>query len=207
MLTIDYFYSSISPFTYLGHKAFEEVARKHGCAIAYKPVSLPDVFENSGALPLPKRPLVRQRYRLLELQRNAEYRNLPINLKPAYFPADATLADQCAIALVKAGSDPSDFIWKVLSGVWANEENVADETVVSGYLTALGHDAAVIVEYARSDEAAAVRVQNTKEAIAADACGVPAYVLNGEVFWGQDRIDLLEHALTSGRAPFTADQA
>jgi 2-hydroxychromene-2-carboxylate isomerase len=202
MPAIDYYFTSISPFTYLGHKAFEEMARKYGCKIAYKPFNLGQVFENSGALPLPKRPPVRQRYRLLELRRIAEYRKLPINLKPAYFPTDPTLADQCAIALVKAGKDPSEFIWKALSGVWANEENVADEAILSGYLTSLGHDAASMIKSAKSDEVAAIRVQNTADAIAADAVGSPAYVLNGEVFWGQDRIDLLDHALSTGRAPF-----
>lgn len=202
MPTIDYYFSSISPFTYLGHKAFEDVAHRHGCAIAYKPVNLAGVFENSGALPLPKRPKVRQRYRLLELRRIADYRKLPINVKPAFFPADATLADQCAIALVEAKKNPSDFIWKVLSSVWANEENIADPTLLAGHLSALGFDAPSVIEYASSNEAAAIRAQNTKEAVAADACGVPAYVLNGEVFWGQDRIDLLDFALKTQRRPF-----
>jgi 2-hydroxychromene-2-carboxylate isomerase len=204
MPTIDYYFTSISPFTYLGHKAFEAMARKHGCAIAYKPFNLGQIFENSGALPLAKRPPVRQRYRLLELQRIAEYRNLPINLKPAYFPADPTLADQCAIALVKAEQNPADFIWKALSGVWANNENVADEAVLSGYLSSLGQHVASILDFAKSEVAASLRAENTRQAIAADAVGSPAYVLNGEVFWGQDRIDLLEHALETGRPPFKA---
>jgi 2-hydroxychromene-2-carboxylate isomerase len=201
MPTIEYYFTSISPFTYLGHKAFEELAGKHGCPIDYKPVNLGGVFENSGALPLPKRPPVRQRYRLLELQRIADYRKMPINIKPAYFPADATLADQCTIALVNAGENPSEFIWKALSGVWANEENIGDETVLAGYLSSLGHETAAIINFAKSEEAAAIRAENTRAAIAADAVGSPAYVLNGEVFWGQDRIDLLDHALTTGRAP------
>ncbi len=204
MATIDYYFYSASPFTYLGHKAIEAVARKHGCAIAYKPVNLFALWEISGAVPPGKRPPVRQRYRLVELQRCADFRGMPINVKPAFWPVDATLADSCVIALLQEGKDPSEYIWKLLSGVWANEENIADEAVLKGYLEACGHNAEAVLNAAKSDEIAAIRKRNTDEAIAADAVGVPAYVLSGEVFWGQDRVDHIDHALSTGRAAYSA---
>ncbi len=201
---IDYFFTIISPFTYLGHQAICAVADKHGAELVFRPVNLGEVFATSGALPLPQRPPSRQRYRLLELQRIADMRGLPINLKPAHFPVDPTLADCTIAALVANGENPRDYMFRLFQAVWVNEENVSDETVLAKYLAESDFGAVAILDRARSDEISAVRAGNTAEAIAAGTLGSPSYVLNGEVFWGQDRIDYVDRALTTGRTPFTA---
>ena len=82
--------------------------------------------------------------------------------------------------------------------------DLANRGVIAGILTDCGFDAEAVLARAQSDEVAAIRAHNSEDAVAADAVGVPAYVLNGEVFWGQDRIELLEHALKTGRAPYRA---
>lgn len=204
MAVIDYYFYGASPFTYLGHDALAAAAERQGAKINYKPVNLFALWEISGAVPPAKRPPVRQRYRLVELQRVAEFRGLPINTKPKFWPVDTTLADQAVIALTEAGKDPRDYMGKVLSGVWAEERDLADKGVIAGILTDCGFDAETVLERAQSDAVAAIRARNSEDAVAADAVGVPAYVLNGEVFWGQDRIELLEHALKTGRPPYSA---
>jgi len=203
--SIDYFFYGASPFTYLGHQHLLEVAARHGATIAYKPVDLFALWDQSGAVLPAKRPPVRQRYRLLELQRIADMRGLPLTLKPAFWPLDVTLCDCCTIALVKSGLDPAAYVGSVLAGVWAEEANLADENEIAARLTAAGHDAETILGLAKSEKIAAVRAANTVEAIEQDAVGVPAYVLNGEVFWGQDRIEFVDHALSAERAPFSAN--
>ncbi len=204
MANIDYYFYGASPFTYLAHKAFLEMARRNGASVAYKPVRLAALWEVSGAVPPAQRPPVRQRYRLIELQRCADFRGLPINVKPAFFPVDSTLADSAAIALVEAGHDPEAYLRRVFAGVWANEENIAERATVAGYLSAEGFDAEAILTAAESDAVQAMRERNSQEAIAHDAIGVPTFVLNGEPFWGQDRIELLEAALKSGRPAYKA---
>jgi 2-hydroxychromene-2-carboxylate isomerase len=203
MPQIDYYFTCVSPFVYLGHQAIEAVAAKHGCGIAYKPVNIGAIFGNSGAKPLGERPLSRQRYRFLELQRWAAYRDLPINLKPKHFPADPTLADHAVIALLQAKRDPSAFMFSIFSAVWARDENISDPAVVEKYLTEAGFNADQMLAAAQSPDVAAIRARNTEEAIALDVVGLPAYVVQGEVFWGQDRTELVDHALTTGRAPFS----
>jgi 2-hydroxychromene-2-carboxylate isomerase len=205
MAHIDYYFAGASPFSYLGHRAIEDVARRHGHGIAYKPVNLMALWENSGGVPPAKRPPVRQRYRLVELQRAAEMRGLPINLAPRHFPVDATLADQAVIALLQARQDPSDYMFRIFSAVWARDENISDPAVIEACLDECGFDGAAMLEAAQSVDIAAIREQNTAEAIAAGAIGVPAYVLNGEVFWGQDRVEWIDHALAVGRQPFHAE--
>ena len=86
---IDYYFSFPSPWAYIGHAAFEDVAKANGCTVNYKPVLLGDLFAETGGLPLTKRHPVRQRYRLVELQRWREKRGLSFSLHPRHWPFDA----------------------------------------------------------------------------------------------------------------------
>jgi 2-hydroxychromene-2-carboxylate isomerase len=202
MRDIQYYFTASSPWVYLGHQAICELAARHGARLNAKPLRLVGVWEVSGAVPLAQRSPTRQRYRLIELQRYAELRRMPIVLKPKWAPLDATLADLCVAAILLEGADPLDFMGKLFAAFWADDRNIADEPVVASLLGASGFDPVRIIGRARGAEAAALRESHTAEAIAADAIGVPAYVLDGEVFWGQDRIDLLDRALASGRPPY-----
>jgi len=169
-----------------------------------KPVNIGPIFENSGALPIAQRPPVRQRYRRIELQRVANYRGMPIHVKPKFWPVDPTLADHTIIALVETGKDPLSYMDRVFASVWANEEDIADAGTLAIHLKAEGFDADAVLEMADKPEIAEIRARNTQEAIAADAVGLPVWVLNGEPFWGQDRLEYLDQALADGRKAFSA---
>jgi len=201
--TIDYYVYSGSPFSYLGHQAIIDVAQKHGTEVNYKPVFLPGLWKNSGAVIPAERPLVRQHYRLIELQRIAHFRGLLINIKPKYWPVDASLADLCAIAIVATGQDPAEFMSRIFKGMWVDEADMSSAEEISARLADCGHNAEDILAFANSEKAESIRQTNTNEAIAFNAVGVPAYVLDGEVFWGQDRIEYIDHALSSGRSAIT----
>lgn len=205
MTEIDYYLYGGSPFTYFGHRALIEMAHRHDAAIRYKPVDVRAIWAVSGGVPPAQRPPVRQRYRLIELQRVSEFRNLPINIQPRFFPVDTSLADRATIAIIEAGGNPADYIERVCAGVWTEDADLADRTEIAKRLTASGFDAETLLARAESEEIGAIRAKNSQDAIASDAVGVPSYVLNGEVFWGQDRLDMLEYALQTGRAPFSAE--
>lgn len=202
MRVIDYFFICSSPFAYLGHHALHEIAGRHGATIRYRPVDIMGVWESSGSVPLGKRTPTRQRYRRIELQRIAHMRGLAINLEPRHFPVDPNLADRCAIALVERGASPEGFVWKAHQGVWVNEEDIADATQLAAYLEADGHDADAVLAHAREEATADALARNTLDARDADAVGVPVYVLDGEPFWGQDRLEHLDHMLATGRPAF-----
>jgi 2-hydroxychromene-2-carboxylate isomerase len=201
---IAYYFSLLSPWAYIGHRFFVDIAQRHDAAIVYKPVLLNEVFSETGGLPLAKRHPARQAYRMLELQRWREKRKLDFHLWPKHWPFDADLANCCALAIVSAGCDPADFVQKVFSGVWERQENLADAAVLARLLREAGFTPETILVKADSNEIRAAYERNRLEAIEIGVFGAPSYVLDGEIFWGQDRLDLLDDALASGRAPFTA---
>ena len=205
--TIDYYFSLHSPWTYLGHATFLDISSRHGCAIAYRPVPLRAVFDETGGVPLPKRHPVRQRYRLMDLQRWRERRNVPLVLQPKHFPFDPALADRFLIAIVQAGGDPGRFMGEIMAGVWARNDDMTQPEAVAAVAQACGFDAQALALAADSEAVARIYEGTIAAAIAAGVFGAPSYVLDGEVFWGQDRLELLDQALASGRAAYRPDPA
>jgi 2-hydroxychromene-2-carboxylate isomerase len=199
---IDYFFSLLSPWSYLGHGHFLDIARRHDAAIVYKPVLLNEVFSETGGLPLARRHPVRQRYRSVDLQRWRDKRKLTFNLWPRHWPFEADLANALVLAIVAAGGDPSGFVQRVFVGVWEREENLADASVLEALLREAGLDPQAMLVSANSPTIREVYEGNRLEAIAIGVFGAPSYVSQGEIFWGQDRLDLLDDALASGRPPF-----
>ncbi|MEM7615129.1 MAG: DsbA family protein, partial [Pseudomonadota bacterium] len=88
MARIDYYFTPLSPFTYLAGERLEEIATRHGVDIDYKPFNLMEVGKHTGFVPLPDRPEARKTYRLQELKRISEYVGLPINLQPKHWPTN-----------------------------------------------------------------------------------------------------------------------
>lgn len=200
--SIDYYFTSVSPFTWLGQKTLVEIATRHGKEINYKPVNMAGVWEVSGSVPLNARSETRQQYRLIELQRIAVQRGLDLNTNPKYFPTDPQLADRCIISISESGGDPGECYFKVGEALWRGEQQVADADILGELLRETGFDPNVILDKANDEKSAEIRENNTKDAVAANVIGAPAYVYRGEVFWGQDRLELLEAMIVSGRQPF-----
>lgn len=202
---IDYYFSLHSPWAYIGHALFEDLAAAHQLKVNYKPVLLIEVFSETGGLPLAKRHPARQRYRMMELQRWRDKRGLKFNTKPQFFPADPRLADGVAVAAVLAGQNPEPFMRRAFAGLWEQELNLADPATVTRLADEAGLPGAKLVAQAATDEVAAAYEQNRQDAIASGVFGSPCWVLDGEVFWGQDRIELLSDALKSGRKAYTSE--
>jgi 2-hydroxychromene-2-carboxylate isomerase len=200
--TVAYFFTLGSPWSYLGHDVFVALAGKHGARIDYKPVNLAPVFAETGGLPLAKRHPVRQRYRLVELQRWRDHRKLPLNLKPLHWPLRQLLADQVVIAILDSGADPSAYLSRAFRGIWAEDRDLAEEADIAACLAAAGLEPRTLIERARQPDIVARHEANARDAISADVLGAPSYVLGGEVFWGQDRLGLLAEALSSQRQPY-----
>lgn len=201
---VDVYFSLISPWAHLGHEPFLALVAKHGLSVTWKPVQLGTLFAETGGLPLGKRAVQRQRYRMVELQRWAARRGRPLVFRPKHWPFDPDLADRSVLAILDAGADPAAFIGAAFRAVWEEESDLADHATLRELLSTHGFDAEAVLAAAQSAGTAVAYEANRAEAFAADVFGSPAYVLAGEVFWGQDRIDMLDEALTSGREPYRA---
>jgi len=201
---IDYYFSLSSPWAYIGHKVFREVVATYNLKVNHKPVILIDLFSETGGLPLVRRHPVRQRYRMVELQRWRDKRGLNFHLQPKYSPLNARLADGVVIAAIEAGYDPDRFLRRAFPAVWEDQLNLADPQTVADLADDAGLPGRALVDRSGSDAVSAAYEQNRQDAIAADVFGSPVYVLDGEVFWGQDRIELLADALKSGRKPYSS---
>lgn len=199
---IDYYFSLPSPWAYIGHVAFREAIRAHDVAVVHKPVMLGELFAETGGLPLPKRHPARQRYRMLELQRWRVKRGLDFHLQPKHWPFNPRLVDGMVIAAIEAGHDPDAFLRLAFPAVWESQRDLADPATLIELADAAGLPGKDLLARAPADAIGEIYEQNRQDALAADVFGSPAYVLDGEVFWGQDRIELLADALQSGRAPF-----
>jgi len=199
---VDYYFSFQSPWAYIGHNVFRNVAKTYDLKVNYKPVVLVDLFSETGGLPLMKRHPVRQRYRMVELQRWRDKRGLKFHLQPANWPFNARLADGVVIAAIQAGVDPEPFMRSAFAAVWEGQLNLAEPATLMQLADQSGLSGKQLVERSGSDEISTAYEQNRQDALAADVFGSPVYVLDGEVFWGQDRIELLADALKSGRPPY-----
>ncbi len=199
---IDYYFSLSSPWAYIGHRAFRKVVSDYNCKVNCKPVMLGDLFSETGGLPLVKRHPVRQRYRLLEMQRWRDKRGLVFHMKPAHVPFNPTLADQVVIAMIAEGHDPEPFLSRAFPAVWEQQRDLADSETLVALAEEAGLPGRSLIERAGSSDIAAIYARNREDAVAADVFGAPVYVLDGEAFWGQDRIELLADALKSQRKPY-----
>lgn len=195
--TIDYYFAPNSPYVYLGHERFVRIAREAGATIRVKPVDLGGkVFPVSGGLPLAKRAPQRQAYRLVELRRFSEWLGLPLNVQPKYFPVSSDDAAKLIIAVdLKDGTEPAlALTGAVARAVWVEDRNIADEAVLASLLEACGLPASRI-EDAHSQAAHERYEIDTLQAIEAGVFGAPSYVIDGEIFWGQDRLDFVQRRL------------
>lgn len=194
----EYFFAPVSPYTYLGHDAFVALARRHHVQLLLKPFDLGRVLPLSGGLPVSQRAPQRQNYRLVELKRWSEFRNLPVNLSPRFFPVSGELASRLIVAVQLAhGTDRALALVKLVAqAVWVDEANIADEATLARLAESLELDGATLLKAAMGANVQSTVVQHTDEAIAAGVFGSPWYVYDGEPFWGQDRLDFVERAFS-----------
>ena len=198
-LVVDYYFSPQSPWTYLGHDRFAAIAKAAGARVNVRPVDLGKVFPVSGGLPLPKRAPQRQAYRLVELRRFAEHLALPLNLQPKFFPVVGDAAARLIIAVdAHEGSDAAMALASaLLRAVWAEERDIADPRELAAALAALRLPAQRLADA----QAPAVQTRydtDSQRAIDAGVFGAPSYLVDGELFWGQDRLDFLQRRLARG---------
>ena len=196
MAHIDYYFSVLSPFTYLAGTRLEEIASRHGAGITYKPFDIMALFPRTGGLAPKDRHPSRLEYRMQELIRQSKNLNMPMNLKPAHFPTNAAPASYAFVAAQNAGGgDLGALAHGILRACWVEEKDIAEDAVIKDCLQAAGFDPSLadsgLLQGAETYGA------NLEAAVDAGVFGSPFYVTSdGQRFWGQDRLDDLDTHLS-----------
>ena len=193
MAHIDYFFSTISPFTYLAGLRMEGVAARHGATISYKPVDLlGSVLPRTGGVAPKDRHPARLELRAQELRRQARKHGLPMDLDPPFRAVNAAPSAYAFIAAKQAGGgDLGRLVHAFTGAVWRDRRDIAEDEVIAACLAEAGFDPGLagMAMLAGAEE----YVRNTEDAVAAGVFGAPFYIVDGtEKFWGQDRIEDLD---------------
>jgi 2-hydroxychromene-2-carboxylate isomerase len=197
--TVDYYFTVISPFSYLGHGRFAEIVAKRRATVNVKPIDLGKIFPVSGGLPLKQRAPQRQAYRLVELARWRDALGVPITLEPRFFPAPPEASALLIVATDAAhgAAAAMDMALALYRACWVEEKNVADAETLRAIARAQDRDPDRLMS---ADAAAAAKAKYeaySQEAIERGVFGAPSYVVDGQIFWGQDRLEFVDRALAA----------
>ena len=191
MAHIDYYFATLSPFTYLSGTRPAEVAKKNGATITYKPLDIMALFGRTGGTPPKDRHPNRQAYRLQDMKRRAKLLGQPMNVKPAFWPTNGAPSSYAIIAAQNTGADVADLVKAIGAACWADERDISQDDVVRDCLQKTGFDPALADKDMMTS--ADTFAKNLEDAVGAGAFGAPFFITDsGQCFWGEDRIDDLD---------------
>lgn len=203
-MQIEYFYALASPWAFLGQREFLHIAAKHGATIVPYVIDYDHMFEAAGTIPLPKRPQRRKDYRQVELRRWSAFRQVPLNPRPRFYNGEVSEPDEgeaarMVVAAKRAGLDSLGLSYAIMRAVWAEERFPFERGELLAIAASLGMDGAALLAAADSPAVRAEYEANTEYSIRRGVFGMPTYIVDdGDIFWGQDRLELLEWCLANG---------
>jgi 2-hydroxychromene-2-carboxylate isomerase len=198
---IDYYFSFISLWSYVGSLVFQDIVKRHDAQVTFKPIELLKVFAAGGGKPVRERPAQRQAYRLVEMQRWRIKRSIPLTLHPKFYPADPARGHRMLLAALRGGQDVAAFAHAGLKAVWADELNIEDMGTLVALADRSGLDGAALLAAADDPALHEREASLTREAIRRQLFGAPFYFYRDEPFWGQDRLEHLDEALSTNAPP------
>ncbi len=202
MKTIDYYYSTRSNFTYLGAGKLNVLAQKYNRKIVHRPIILSVTMPAIGGRPFDERPTMLRNYAMNDALRWAEFLNIPLQREPIHHDGPVELPSGIVIAAQRAKERGEDgdldlLSLKVVEALWKDDRDIADEAVIFELCEATGfRDTRALIAEALSPGVQAELQRNCREAIMRGVIGAPTYFVDGENFYGQDRLEFVERALS-----------
>ena len=204
MSTIDYYYSTRSNFAYLGAARINALAERSGRRLVHRPILLSRTMPPIGGMAFGERPTMLRHYAMTDALRCAAHLGIPLLREPIHhegpveLPSGIVIAGQRAIDRGEAG-DVNALSLLVLQALWRDDRDIADEAVVTELVAEAGYaDPKALIAEALGAPVQAELDRNCREAIMRGVIGSPTYFIDGENFYGQDRLDYVERALANG---------
>jgi 2-hydroxychromene-2-carboxylate isomerase len=197
MSGIEYFYSAHSAFAYIGSARLIKIASASDLVIIHKPMDLPRVMVESGAgLTRERSDRHRAYYFGREIERWAEWRGAPVVTGlPTNHRRDMTLCNCVLIAAIEQGHNVDHFAHQMLQAHWRDDADLTDRETLARLANEVDLDPLPLLDTALSPIITAIYLANTEEAIKRSVFGSPTYFVNGDMFYGQDHLELVERAL------------
>lgn len=190
--TIEFYFGCVSPWSYLAVEALHDMAQRFDRPVAYRPIDIARIWQTTGAgRPMNQRPRALLDYRLVDLPRWAKFRGVPLNLHPKHFPTAYGPSSAIIVAARQAGADVYPLTRALMRGCWVDEVDIGDPATCAAIADAVGLDGAALTASCDSTEVGDEIAANTDTAMAAGAWSVPSIVVDGELFFGQDRLELI----------------
>ena len=200
MAEIEYFYSSHSAFAYIGDRRLHEVAKETGARVVHRPFDLRRLMSAIGGAANAMTPERRAYFSRREIERWAVFRGLDIMRGiPESHANDFTLANRVLIAAAAAGADIDALAFAIMQAHWRDGADLADASGLVRIGDGVGIATEPLIEAAASDHVGSMHEANTEAAISRPMFGSPTYVVAGDMFYGQDHLELVARAL---RDPF-----
>lgn len=196
--TIDYFYSTRSIYAYFGAMRIIDLARRSGRRLVHKPIDLSRVIPASGSLPFAQRSQRHlEHFFGREIALWSEYLDIPALVDPVHHHGDRAMPSGFVIAAQQQGADADGLHLAILAALWRDDRDIGDPEVLSAIAREAGLDPQPLREAASSAQVQAEFARNTEEAVSRGVFGSPTYFVDGEMFYGQDRLMMVERALVT----------
>jgi 2-hydroxychromene-2-carboxylate isomerase len=192
--TVYYYHALSSPWAYLGWPQFKALIEKHDLDVVVRPTRI--VPENGG-VPLRSRPQPRQDYHAVELDRWRKRLNMPLVLKPKYYPTNNEFSARMVIAADRLGLPALELSHALLHALWSEEKDVTLPEVRIEVANRLGLDGPKLQSMEDRPEIMQAWLDSHEEARRRGVFGTPTWIYKDVLYWGQDRLSFLDEALSA----------
>ncbi|MCX8998303.1 2-hydroxychromene-2-carboxylate isomerase [Rhizobiaceae bacterium BDR2-2] len=192
--TVYYYHALSSPWAYLGWPEFKALIEKHDLNVVVRPTR---IVPDNGGVPLRSRPQPRQDYHAVELDRWRRRLNMPLVLKPKYYPTNNEFSARMVIAADRLGLPALELSHALLRALWAEEQDVTRPDVRIAVADRLGLDGKALQAMEDTPEIMQAWNDSHEEAKRRGVFGTPTWIYNDVLYWGQDRLNFLDEALSA----------
>ena len=204
MQTLEYYYALASPWSFLGNHKLIEIADRHNLKIDPIVIDYDAMFAAAKTVPLPERPILRKEYRLVDLRRWAAFRNVQFNAEPKFYRGEVEEPNEregalMVVAAKEEGLDSLKLAHAVSRALWAEERFPFHKDELIRIADREGFDGSKLWQRSKDKRIADAYAENTQKSIDQGVFGMPFYVVRGQRYWGQDRLELMDHVLADGQ--------